>query len=75
MGLRAPSRVLPRQFRQVELINHIDDKVVQVIFPQLILHGGRKKIVSFPISGYEIYHHSIPVTACGPHYPTSILFG
>lgn len=63
MGLRASASVLLSQLRQVELVDHVDNKTGQVILGQPILHGGRKQVISFPIRVYEICHHCALIAA------------
>ena len=57
MGPRTAPRVLSGERRQIELINHFNDKPSQVILRQPILNGRGKQKVSVPIGKYKVSHH------------------
>ncbi len=57
MSPRTAPRILLGELRQIELINHFNDKPGQVILRQPILNGRRKQKVSVPISEYKMSHH------------------
>ena len=65
MGPRTAPGILPGELRQIELINHFNDKPSQVILRQPILNGRGKQEVSVPISKYKMSHHQSPVMARG----------